>query len=265
MDHTLIELDKLVIKSSWNEVSIADFFILDAINKDRHLTLTEKNLKILSVISGKGENEFRHLRTEDIKTFLDKKAAFLKEEIAGDLKDYYSIAGRTYKLTRNLDNLAAGQFIDLMNYTKDPELIMDNLHLALTVFLIPCIDLKHKEALFNSLHKKLTRFKRGQRIAQKWRLKAFVEKPENYLQTPASETSEIFFNHLSIADATTISVFFYQLGTLFALSTRDYLLGKLQNQLTSVSKTLNNQQKTPEIQKLVQQITSLQDGPGSSV
>jgi hypothetical protein len=190
----------------------------------------------------------------------------LKTEIAGDLQDYYTIAGKKYKLVRNLDNLTAGQFIDLMNYTKDPSLIMDNLHLALTVFLIPCNDLKPKEVLFNSVYDWISRSKIGQRLARKWHLNPFVEKPEMYLQTPSSLTSEIFYNHLSIADATAISVFFYQLGTLFAMSTKDYLLENLQNRLNSASKTLNNPElmKNPKTRILIQEVVSAKIGAGIS-
>lgn len=252
-------------KNTWDEITLAEFFLLDEIRTNTNLSLVERNLQTLAVLSGKNQSDFLKFNNEEIKEVLDKELNFLKTEITGDLQDYYTIAGKKYKLIKNLDEFTAGQFIDLMTYTKDKSLIMDNLHLTLTVFLIPTIDLSPKETLFNKAYEYLTRYKIGQRLAQKWHIKPYEEKPENYLQTPASVSSEIFYNHFKISDAVALSVFFCLLGTLYAVTTKHYLLEKLEKQLSLASKTLENQPMTPEIQNLLNQMDTLKNGLGSSV
>lgn len=248
---------------SWNDITVEFFFMLKAIEEDLNLSAIQKQVKTLSYLSGQPEVEI--LKLKDISEYFEKELAFLRTEVGkGDLKEFYYINDKKYKLIRQINDLTAGQFIDLQTYVKNGDNTLDNLHLILTVFLIPVKDLTPKEVINNKVHSLLSRIKSGKRLIKslKWKYKEGI--PENYMKTPVAVTSEELYQHMKITDAMSIMVFFCLLWECFAITMETYLEETKRKQLAKVSQTLNSLPQTEEVNKIKSKIHSLQNGAGLS-
>lgn len=239
----------LQIKNSWDEVTIAEFCEIQDIMNSLNYNELEKKIKVLAVLAGVKDDEFdSYLMTEIHEMF--KNLEFLQYEPTADVRDYYVIGGKRYKLIKNVNELTAGQFIDLSNYTKDKSMIADNMHLIIATLLLPAPftpaqKLDWKKRLLN----KAIRYAKKGKGAEYLKKKGvdefkpeFVDLPvEKYLQTPLNETAENIFENMPISQAMGISVFFYLLLTAFLEVTQTSLESELKQQLRSISKMLEDQ------------------------
>ena len=258
-------IDRNNIKTSWDQITIADFFLLTAIEKSTTLSLTEKHLQILSILSGQPESEFRKWKNDDIIKFFVTDLAFLKTQVEGELKRYYFIDGKKYSLIKQLDAITAGQFIDLMTYTKDADNVLDNLHMILTVFLIPVRDLTSKQIIKNKFHSLVNRTKIGRKLSKSLNWSYFEGIPENYMETDVNITAEKLYESMLITEAMSIAVFFCDLNSLYWIYTALFLEEKAQRSLQSALTTLTKEKASPKlIAELEAAIDSRKNGPGSS-
>jgi len=255
----------MLVKKSWNDISISEYFLLEEIKSDPNISEIEKRNKKLSLLTGIPETEFLRLKNEDIKQFFTDHLGFLNQEIKGDLKEYYFINGKKYKLVKEFDDLTAGQFADNEGYYRDKDLILDKLHLILTVFLLPVRPISAKQALNNRVVSFLSKFIPGRYISHKLRLKYIHGEVENYNDMPVpvkQSIAEEFYNNLSIADTMAISVFFYQVGKAFSMVSALYFDLQTGRELISALKNLESLTPTPEIQSLKEKINLQLDSGG---
>lgn len=245
---------------SWNDITIADFFILKNIEDNKALSLIQKRIKTLSALSGIPEVQVEKLRGEIISSYFEKELSFLNTEVNhDDLKEYYVINGKKYRLIKQIDQLTGGQFIDLQEYTKDSDHVLDSLHLILTVFLMPVRELTPRQVLKNKIHRIIP-----ERVSRAINWKYFEGIPENYMETPCAITCEELYQHMKITDAMSITLFFCVLGDLFFLTTNLYLEMITSKQLASVSKILETEKIPDNLREKAQsQISLLLDGHGS--
>jgi hypothetical protein len=230
---------KLKVKNSWDEISLSEFLKLKDI-EDSEINDLEKDIQKLSILAGVHKNYFNSYPASEIKKF-SHALDFLEKEPTADLKDHYIINGIQYKFISQIKDLSAGQFIDIINLTKDRTHINENLHLLVACFLLP---VRKK-----SFYEKIT----------KGRKKVY----EKYLETSSTIISENVYEHLSISDIMAMSVFFCNLLKGFVEATQVFLEKKTAIQLKSVLKTLEedneimkNQRTKKEVEKIRERLTS---------
>lgn len=211
------------LKSSWQEVSISEYFQYLEILKSSVLTEFNKKIMILALFSGVEDDYFDDLMPKDIEHYY-KNLEFLFTTPSADLKDTYVIGNRSYKLIKEVKNLTAGQFIDLDNANSKAETRLFNLSKSLSAVLLPLKLKDHSNELIT----------------------------EKYCETPLEETQDNILNNCSIADAFAVSVFFCQLQAAFANATSLYLQIQLLYQEALALQKLKQLETDPHIPKRLQ-------------
>ena len=221
-------MGELNIKKSWNEVSISMYHDYLDILDDPNFNDFDKRIRILELFTGVENGYFDNQKPKDVQHLFDS-LNFLLETPNSELKDYYIIGNKKYKLIKQVSELTAGQFVDLENANQKPETRLDNLHISLSAVLLPC--------------KELTNI---QKLANKSGLKTFP-RLEKYCETPLKETQENIYKNCSIADAFAISVFFCTLFKAFTNCIQLYLAIMSKNKLAQALKKLRKISNDPKI------------------
>lgn len=194
-------------------ITIKDYMNYKCALENPNTTDFEKHIEILAMLCGLQRSDLMQLPARQI-TPLFNSMEFLKKQPTSEVKEFYEIAGKKYKLIMDVNKLTAGQFIDLSHYTKDPELIIDNLHLVCSVLMLPVIPYRGKKNVD-------------------------IVRTEKYLETPIDETSEFLYNNMPITEALGISNFFTFLFDVFIQITKHYLEQERTKQLNRASKMLS--------------------------
>lgn len=166
----------------------------------------EKDLEIVLLLSDMSRQELTELPITELKEIL-KELDFLDSIPEGEVRDFYKVGKKKYKLTKRVEDINSGQFIDLMELVKDKEQINNRLHEIMAVLLLPVKKRRWWQIFGNST-------------------------PEKYLHTPFEHTA-LQLHDMGIVDALAISNFF------FALSTR-LLETSLHYSYQKNDQTLNN-------------------------
>lgn len=209
----------LKIRTSWKGLTIKDYFAYLGALENPNTSDFEKQLDILAILCGIDRSDLMNLPAREIVPLFEKMD-FMKVPPKDDAQKFYDIAGRKFQLTMNVGEITAGQFIDLTNYTKDPEFIMDNLHTICAILLAPVIPY------------------RGKSFPNKIRT-------EKYNPATLNERAEFLFENMPIGSAIGISNFFTFLFDLFIEITKHYLEQTKQNQLNIASKILRTKLSKP--------------------
>lgn len=205
----------LTIRTSWNGITIKDYFAYLGALENPNTSDFEKQLDILAILCNIDRSELMQLPAREIIPLFEKMN-FMAVPPKEDARSYYDINGRKFKLAMNVGEITAGQFIDLNNYTKDPEFIMDNLHTICAILLAPVIPYRGKS------------YPGGVK-----------ERTEKYNPSTLNERAEFLFEHMPIGSAIGISNFFTFLFDLFIEITKHYLEQTKTKQLNKVSKMLS--------------------------
>lgn len=252
-----------MIKKSWKEVTVKEFFLLAEIEKSKTLSVVEKKINILSVLSDKPTSEWKKEKYDDIQKIFETDLSFIKTQIGAELQDYYFVNGKKYKLIRQISDLQADQFIDLLGYTEGKDNVLDSLHLILTVFLMPIKELTPKQRIYNNLYSRITRFKIGKKLADTFNWKYNEGIPETYKETDVNITSEEIYNYMPIEQARSITVFFCVLKSAFWIYMVLFLEEKKMKTLQSALKNLKQEKADPKmILEMEEAINTLKNGHG---
>jgi hypothetical protein len=217
---------ELRVRTSWKGLTIKDYFAYLEALENPNTSDFEKQLDILAILCQIKRADLMDLPANQIVPLFDKME-FMKVPPKEEVRNYYDINGRKFKLCMNVGEITAGQFIDLNNYTKDPEFIMDNLHMICAILMAPVIPY------------------RGKSFQSKIRV-------EKYNPATLNERAEFLFEHMPIGEAVGISSFFTFLFSLFIEITKRYLEQMKTTQLNLASKTLSR--------KEINRLKSAQDG-----
>lgn len=185
---------ELILNQSWDLVSIEDYVNYTLILEDKKITDFRKQVEILALLAGKTYDDLKNIAASQIIPHFNA-LTFLLKRPTGDIKEFYEIGGKKYRLDMRIEKISAGQFIDLTHYTKDKNLTLDNLHLICATLLRPVRPFKGKKQLDK------------------------IE-VEEYLETPLEETSENLFQNMPITEALGISNFFTLVLGLYFRSIR---------------------------------------------
>jgi hypothetical protein len=179
----------------WNNLTLWQYQQLMPIitNPNKDWTELDKEVKLLSVITGLTEYQIDSLTIEDLKE-LRKDLAFLDEPIEGKPVDFIVINGRRYRMNYDIKNMPAARYIESKVFSKDT---LANLHKIAASMVIP-----QKKTWF------------GKWVDDKYD----ASKHEQYAQ----DMQEANFIHIYHS-----LVFFYQVYRNWIEVSRDYMIAEM--------------------------------------
>jgi len=240
----------LQIKTGWEQVTIEDFMQITSAINDSSVNELEKKIHILAVLAGVEESAFNDYPISEVHK-LFKQIDWIYTEPKGNIQDYYIIGERKYKLIKQVKDLNAAQFIDLSSYTKDPDLVLENIDKICAVLLLPVKSIPLKKRLLNKVISGIKN-KKFQSHLRKQGIKVFTEPTETYMETPIQETEENIFNRMMISDALGISVFFCLLSNSFINHIQACLESETMKQLKLISPMLKTAQEKSMMAKILE-------------
>lgn len=123
---------------SWRQVTIAQYLIIHDVIRDETLDWVDKNIRILSALTGLTAEQLEAYPMEDIKRAVQRIAfLFEPDKIPKLLPKYFFLKGRLYRVRYEVNKLTAGQYIDIAAFTKDADSVLDNLHSIMAVIARP--------------------------------------------------------------------------------------------------------------------------------
>jgi len=119
----------------WNNLTLWQYQQLMPLitNPEKDWTELDKEVKMLSVITGLTEYQIDSLSIETLKE-LRKDLAFLDEPIEGKPVDYIVVNGRRYRMNYDIKNMPAARYIESKVFSKDT---LANLHKIAASMVIP--------------------------------------------------------------------------------------------------------------------------------
>jgi hypothetical protein len=120
---------------TWKDITIEQYQHILAIAKT-DLPNFNKEVELVSYLFNISKDDIMYYPIEKFK-YLAKQIEFLEDMFEGDMQTLFTIDGIEYKVHWEMEKKTAGQFIDLSEMTKDPELINDKLHQILAIICIP--------------------------------------------------------------------------------------------------------------------------------
>jgi hypothetical protein len=129
-------MNEIQLPSSWSEVTVEQFAALQNVMKHDDLHEYEKNVAIISIMSGWSEAAVKELSLKSY-TNVMKSLAFLSSAVEGKLQKYMMANGTKYRIESDVEKLTGGQYITLMHLMKDQDKVMDNMADIMALFCIP--------------------------------------------------------------------------------------------------------------------------------
>lgn len=118
---------------TYKDISILQFQRLHSAVLHHKENIYEIGMEILDIFEGVPVAESKNWKVKEFDKRL-QKYAFLNTELPSDkwVKEF-ECEGVTYKVMQTPDKWNVGQFVSMANLTKDPDKIVDNLHIIVAV------------------------------------------------------------------------------------------------------------------------------------
>ncbi|CAB4157201.1 hypothetical protein UFOVP690_8 [uncultured Caudovirales phage] len=119
----------------WNELTLWQYQQLMPIltNPNKDWTELDKEVKLLTIVTGLTEYQIDSLSIEDLKE-LRKDLAFLDEPIEGKPVDYITTNGKRYRINYDIKNMPSARYIESKVFSTDT---LGNLHKIAASMVIP--------------------------------------------------------------------------------------------------------------------------------
>lgn len=140
---------KITVKESWDEITLEDYDWIKSILK---LDSTQHNKELLRIVSDLSEEKINELSTLVVNKLVSRCDFLQDKPTPSKLKNMYVIDGKEYKLNLAIGELPTSAFIDLCEYSNDP----DRLSLAISTLMIPLSDAKERIELSDKIYKELS-------------------------------------------------------------------------------------------------------------
>lgn len=103
---------QITVPTKWEEVTVRQFDELLAASHDKDLTIAEREVKIISILTGISINEVRSLDAPSFQTISDKLNFLNTKPPKVMPKDKITLNGKDYHVDLYPKNFSAGQFLD---------------------------------------------------------------------------------------------------------------------------------------------------------
>jgi hypothetical protein len=119
----------------WNELTLWQYQQIMPIltNPDKDWTELDKEVKLLTIVTGLTEHQIDSLGIQDLKE-LRKDLTFLDDPIEGKPVNYIKTNGRQYRINYDIKNMPFARYIESKVFSKDT---VGNLHKIAASMVIP--------------------------------------------------------------------------------------------------------------------------------
>lgn len=196
-----------MIPKGWNDITIRKFIRVNEVIQTEYQEPLDQQIALVSAVTDMPEAEIMRLgRTELLAIVKALSFLYSVDSIGTKWPKWFLIRGRLFKPVQKLDKLTAGQYIDLMNFAKDP---MVNLHQVLATLCLPC----------------------------KWFM------AQKYDGTKHREISDFFYEYLTMDIAYPIALFFCNLWQAFMPAILTFLESEVDSLTTDLSQEISEMKK----------------------
>lgn len=133
--------DKLIIKTSWEEVTLGEFLKISKVEMNKNLkkSAVKKSLKLAAIISNKTEKEIGQMSQEMFLTILEKISFLYNTDLPKGNDKPFNIDGHSYIFHPNFDKLSAGEMVSIEQLiTEASDSKRNFLPDILSVLIRPC-------------------------------------------------------------------------------------------------------------------------------
>lgn len=196
---------ELNIRTAWETLTLNEYLEYQEILQASGTTEFTKQLEVLALLANVPSDSIRTLPAREI-TQAFQHLEFLTEEpkLVGIRKEYL-IGNKRYRLYDRIEEITAGQFLDLSNYCQEPypKILLANTANILATLLLPIVP--EEDIAGNGI------------VARRK-----VPLTEKYLQTPRHETVQNVLNEFPVTEALSIAGFFIVLLLSYTAVTKKY-------------------------------------------
>jgi hypothetical protein len=160
--------------SKYSDLTIKQFLNCKLIS-EMQTDPIDRNVRLLAEVSGKTVDEIESLPLTELKAKLKYLANIEDLGEVGKVRMKFKVKGKSFKVIWKTQELTSGQYIDVSHFTKEPDKIIYNIHNILAAISVPM-----KYGL----------------IQQK------------YDGAKHKDIAELLYNHMTIAQAYPIMLFF---------------------------------------------------------
>jgi hypothetical protein len=126
---------KLVIPTDWSDITIGVYQELYAVLKMSDGIVLEKDIKMLSIVTGVSEEIIGTMSVEIYSDLMQRMTFILTLPKSDNIPLQIKFDGIKYNLQMRVEKLTLAQYIDLETLSKTPDEIIYNLHKILAVFM----------------------------------------------------------------------------------------------------------------------------------
>lgn len=106
-------------KFTWNDITIAQFDLINDIINDDTLEEVDKQLQIMAILWNCDAEELEKLTIPEYTKKTYRMNIFGTTITPNKIRRVYEVDGKEYRLTKDIDRFTTGQFIDYCNFAKE--------------------------------------------------------------------------------------------------------------------------------------------------
>lgn len=107
------------MKSSWDELTVAELMQIRDIDSLQLATEDEKNLKVAAVLAGIPYEELIQIPLSEVREYMDNTEFLLHKPKEKKARNTYVINGRKYRLMKDPSEMIVSQYIDFQSLYAD--------------------------------------------------------------------------------------------------------------------------------------------------
>jgi hypothetical protein len=103
----------------WDKLTVGQFISLYDIETNSNLNIIEKQQKMLSIVEGNDEEFYDDFKYKDLIHTYGEKLAFFDDIPETKPVDYLQVGDNRYKFCYELQEITAGQYIDILSFSGE--------------------------------------------------------------------------------------------------------------------------------------------------
>ena len=128
---------KITIPTSWADVTLKQYKQIVEVPSLGFKDELDNHLRVLSILTGIDDTEFLSIPLKELNRILLKIKFIYQKPNKLPIQHKITLNGQRYRVNYLPSQLDAGEYIDLSNYTKEEDKIIENMPKILAVFLKP--------------------------------------------------------------------------------------------------------------------------------
>lgn len=125
------------IKTKWSDVTVKEWVIISSILSSEFFEIEEKLEKIALLLSDLTIEELINLKVNDYSKIINKVSFVMKEPEKTPILKSIKVAGRSFDVDTNLNEVVTGQYYMAQNIMKQEDEVFDKIKKILGVYIRP--------------------------------------------------------------------------------------------------------------------------------